>query len=368
MGLGDVIRASRARVSVARREPIAVANRRVLLAYLFPGLGDNVLLLPVLEALASREPAMIGVLVRSVGARVLERYGRSVRVHVLPDELIDRTRTDHPTASRLRSARGTAVRAARTRLSKELRGSQYDVAVDLTHRREVDTRGILARSGAASRVGLIAPGESLGEAGLLAGVVDERHLPSQHWSRHVVEGLGPLGIDAPRYGVPISIPARARARAKGPAEGPRVLLVPGSQFAEKRWPIEHWEALAGELITRDRAQVVVTGAPFEVRAIRAFARRVGARAFTGADLAQLLAFIEQADVVVGNDTGPMHFAYLLGRPAVTLFLHMSPTIWGPPVSDPRFVAFEVDASTRPEQVLEAVRGRFTQGIGSPVRA
>ncbi len=347
-----------------------------MLVYLFPGLGDNVLLLPVLESLFEQEPSLVGVLARSAGKRVLARYGRKVRVHELPEILTDPTLKDAThRADDVAPRNRRAKQKAESALTLELEREGYDVAVDLTMRREVDARGWVRRSGAVDRVGLTLLGESAEEAGLVASVLDERHAPIQHWSRHIIAGLGPLGLREPRYEVPLSIPRRATVWARAAygekvseadrtqgggrpstsaTDRRRVLLVPGSKYSEKKWAIESWRSMAETLREDESTSYVITGAPFEAKAMRAFGKHLGAKVYTGADLGILMALVAEADLVIGNDTGPMHFAYLLGRPAITLFLHMSPTVWGPPRPSSNFVTLE-GAPTEARVVAEARR-------------
>jgi ADP-heptose:LPS heptosyltransferase len=81
-----------------------------------------------------------------------------------------------------------------------------------------------------------------------------------------------------------------------------------------------------------------------------------------------LALIESADAVVTNDTGPMHFSFLLDVPTIAVFTYMSPICWGPPRKDPRFVVLNApsDSVQDPEGVwmravihyLEALLDRF----------
>src|SRR5690242_6214006 len=81
--LGDVIRRSRAArgpndASSLHLDP---AGKKVLLVYLFTGLGDAVLLAPVVAALRARG-AKVGVLVRPLGARALGLLDPKLRRHV----------------------------------------------------------------------------------------------------------------------------------------------------------------------------------------------------------------------------------------------------------------------------------------------
>lgn len=101
------------------------------------------------------------------------------------------------------------------------------------------------------------------------------------------------------------------------------LLVPGGSAhrPDKRWPAEHFAALADLLSARQVTPVLIGG-----KAERDLAREVAARAagtaidLTGhTDLFDLAALAAGARVVVGNDTGPTHVAAVAGAPTVALF-------------------------------------------------
>jgi heptosyltransferase-2 len=120
--------------------------------------------------------------------------------------------------------------------------------------------------------------------------------------------------------------ARWRTRVAGTA--PLVGLVPGANAPARRWPLERFCAVARTL-AESGAMVVVMGGPAErslTRAVSSAAPRaldVGGRT----DLVDLAALLSLCEVVVTNDTGPMHLAGAVGTPTVT--------VWGP--SDPREV-------------------------------
>jgi heptosyltransferase II len=104
---------------------------------------------------------------------------------------------------------------------------------------------------------------------------------------------------------------------------PFVLLNPGANRADKRWPAERFAAVADALAASRGVEVVVTGAPSEtdiVSAVIAAAKTpIVSLAVRGVRLGSLKAVIERAALVITNDTGPRHFAAALGTPVVTLF-------------------------------------------------
>jgi heptosyltransferase-2 len=112
------------------------------------------------------------------------------------------------------------------------------------------------------------------------------------------------------------------------------VLHPGSgdHFPGRRWPPERFGELAARLVEGHGARIVLTGNSAE----RALVRRVRADGPPGSldlsgrlDTGELLALLARADLVVTNDTGPVHLADALGTAAVALYGPNTPHRYGP---------------------------------------
>ena len=140
-----------------------------------------------------------------------------------------------------------------------------------------------------------------------------------------------------RFEMPVSADARAAVERMlaeaGVEQGDGyALLVPGTRWETKRWPVESFAEVAGMIRERKGYKVVLAGAPDETDV----AERVMSLAGDGVvnlagrtSVAQMAALVAGASVVVMNDTGPMHLAAALGRPLVTIFGPTSPVKTGP---------------------------------------
>lgn len=130
----------------------------------------------------------------------------------------------------------------------------------------------------------------------------------------------------------LKIPPALREWAKQywQGEGSRIAVCPGGRWATKRWPAGNY----AELLNRLNGQVIFLGA----RTDRAMAEEIVSRVkykvinLTGkTSLVQLAALLAQADVLITNDSGPMHLAAALACPLVALFGptdHLRTGPWG----------------------------------------
>jgi heptosyltransferase-1 len=104
------------------------------------------------------------------------------------------------------------------------------------------------------------------------------------------------------------------------------VLLPGTNWLTKRWPIERFAALVNPLRERGLA-CVVAGGPDAAPMAKQIPGTIDVTGKT--TLRQLTALLEGAALVVANDSGPMHIAAALGRPLVTPFGPTNPVRTGP---------------------------------------
>jgi heptosyltransferase II len=104
---------------------------------------------------------------------------------------------------------------------------------------------------------------------------------------------------------------------------PFLLLNPGANRADKRWPVERFATAADALAARHGLEIVATGSPGErplMQRLRAAAKTpIVDLASAGVDLGSLKGVIRRCALLLTNDTGPRHIAAALGRPTVALF-------------------------------------------------
>lgn len=101
---------------------------------------------------------------------------------------------------------------------------------------------------------------------------------------------------------------------------PVVGIVPGAEWATKRWGEDRYAELANRL-AGGGATLLLLGGPDEREMARAIVARCGSSAIdtTGNSIPEAIALLSRCDLVVGGDTGLVHCARALGRPTVLLF-------------------------------------------------
>ncbi len=170
----------------------------------------------------------------------------------------------------------------------------------------------------------------------------ERHL-LRHWPHKLPDDLSVVVEPDP---VLVSHVLKGKSR-------PYIAVAPSSVWATKRWTESGFARLM-ELAAERGLSVYLVGAENEkqvchniVQLMKMTGARVDVRSVAGEfNLMELHAFLSHAEVVVANDSGPMHMATVAGRPVVGIF---GPTVLEQgyrPWSNHSMIA-QVDLSCRP---------------------
>ena len=291
-------------------------------------IGDIVLATPMLAELRLRFPrARISLLAKSYARELLDRSG-------LVDELIV---CDLPWTAQKNKYRFTppVLRAMRD-LVVSLRERRFDVVVDA--RMDIRANVLSALSGARHRVGY-----DIGGGGWLLTEVLPSNLDATHriddWLSLLrlldPDASAPVGVSQPIKQPKLVVDEAERAAARtrlevmtGPA-GPTIGYHPGGSHPGKRWPVQHFEELANELSRTIGGRHVVFLGPEDATS-RGWSEGVTT---VRPSLRELMALMTQCDVIVCNDSGPMHIADALSVPLVTIFEVGNPKWFGP--SGPR---------------------------------
>jgi len=336
--------------------------RRLLVVRVDERLGDLLLTTPLLRALAGSLPPGGGV-----EALVSARYAPALagNPHVT---------AIHPFAKRDLFRRPGRYLA----LLRDLRARGFDAALDASHPQAFSrtSAALTYATGAPLRVG-----HARGAAGLFLNrtvpvrqPVDE--LPEHEHKATLLAALGLPGaltvLDPRMVYAPLERAGRERARARdlvtglrGAAGQPVIALYPGGRKREQRWPAGRF-ATVGRDLGRDRdARVVVAWGPGEEALAREVAAEIPAAAIAPpTTVLELAALYEACDVVLTNDTGPMHLAVAVGTPTCAVFLTGAGQRYGPPGPRHRVVD-GAGAAPAAGEVRRAVEALLERREGGP---
>jgi heptosyltransferase I len=212
---------------------------------------------------------------------------------------------------------------------RELSMWEYDVCVDMQGALKSAVVGRMA--GARVFAGPAEPREGL------ARWLYKQQVPMR--SAHVVEqGCELLGgavgesLLPARVTLPVDAEAEAwcdRLLAPMLARAEKVVFIaPTAGWGAKQWPAERYGAVAAEL-GKAGYRTLVNEALGDRSADGVIAASAGAATLVPCSIAQMIALVRRAGVVIAGDTGPLHLAAALERPVVGLFGPTDPARNGP---------------------------------------
>jgi len=133
--------------------------------------------------------------------------------------------------------------------------------------------------------------------------------------------------------IPLSTEAMASVRRRWPIEGRWILLQPGARWLNKRWPVESFAELVRRLSGGENGVRFAVLGGQEDRSLGAVITQAAPNKcldLTGQlTLPEMIEWIRLSELVVTNDTGPMHAAAALRKPVVGLFGPTEPHRTGP---------------------------------------
>ncbi|GAA4427185.1 hypothetical protein GCM10023169_26820 [Georgenia halophila] len=278
------------------------------------GLGDLLFAMPAMQSLVDAYGASITLLGTPLQAALLDGRPSPVdEVEVLPV-----ARGVHDVRGRDEDPVATA------RFVDRLAARHHDLAVQM-HGGGRFSNPFVLRLGARHTIGTRTP-----DAAHL-----ERTIPYVYYQHEVLRALEVVGLAgaAPTQLEPrleSTAAERAAARERRTAGRPLVLLHPGATDPRRQWPAERFAEVAAAL-ARSGADILVVGAAEDVPAGDEIVGRAGdvldprtasqVRSLAGAlDLSELTGVLAEADVLVGNDSGPRHMAQAVGTATVGLYL------------------------------------------------
>jgi len=291
-------------------------------------IGDVVHTLPILNLLRRRWPeARIEWVVTQACAGILEGHPQLDEVLIFDRKQLGRWWRD------------AAARRSLRAFTQDLRSRRYDLVIDL---QGLFRSGWLAwQTRCPARVGFANAREGawLFYTHRIHPGTTEQHAIDRYLK--LAQAVG-AATDPVEYVFPTDDADRQAVTQMLGSDQPYAVLIPGTNWPTKRWPIEHFNALAAAIRREFGLRTVVAGAPSERELGEQIAESLNLCGRT--TLRQLVALLERAAVVICNDSGPMHIATALGRPMVALFGPTNPVRTGPYRRDDAVVRLDISCS------------------------
>lgn len=222
-------------------------------------------------------------------------------------------------------------------------------------------------------------------------IEDTRHHGKKHEAQYCLDVLRHLGIlskmpDDLRLCVPVTEESEKwlqrflqRNNIKG--NGRIIVIHPGASDPSKIWPGHFFAEFINNVVEQYAAKIVIIGSS----GINEIARKISSMSnypvinMAGkTTVSELVSLLKRSDLLVSNDSGPVHVAVAAGTPVISIFTRNQPGInperWGPLSEKSRIASVPRDSKIcfsragvadskyleliKPKQVLEAVDAIF----------
>jgi ADP-heptose:LPS heptosyltransferase len=312
-----------------------------ILAIRFARLGDVILLLPALAALKDQYPDSDLTLLTGHRCAPVAELCPAIDHVVAVDRVAMR---DGPVWVALREMAA---------LVRDVRQKKFDMVIDFHSFRE--THLLTWFSGAPIRIGMKRDKAPYWKFCFnRPAVVEEKSLHVADMFRKVVaEALGePAVIDRPYSKNTLGRLIAEKARQ------PTIALYVDAPVPERVWPPERFARVADFAVEKLNAAVVVLsgkdGAELAAKVQQTSRNASRLSVFTNLTLPQLAGVIASAQMLISNDTGPMHFGPTLGIRTLGLFSVGYPKHFRPMGPDDRFLQANPIERIEVENVIEVL--------------
>lgn len=346
-------------------------NPRKILAIQFKYLGDAVFITPALESLHRQYPsAEIHVLVAKEVAPVLSHLPYAKKVWGL-------SRT-----------RGKAKLLETLPFINQLRKERFDLSIDFAGNDRGATFSLLI--GAKDRVAALDSNPKFLQRIAYTRTVVTNQLPKTWVDRHLKMLSILLGTPEPKKPkTKILANSSLHEEAKAALYHHKIVCHIGTSQPKKEWPIKNWFNFYQMTKQAGYSVAFVSGTSQReqdlLKDLRAYAPEIFE--LRPKNLTHYLAILNEAELVISGDTGPLHFAAALGKKIIGLFAvedgvkHYAPIykknefVLGKPCTcTGELVHFAVCkspnscmSSISPEQVFELLKKRYPLKPTSPLK-
>jgi ADP-heptose:LPS heptosyltransferase len=297
-------------VSTLKSKPSHVGEEKRFLILSTTGLGDTLWGTPAIRALRKCHPtSYIGVITSPIGKALLQHNRRIDELFVVKDPLFPSL---FPLYRKLKAKKITHVLSFHTSQRHML-----PLAAMIGAQEVIGTQGI-----------------NKGLDFLLSHPLENTPMHEIQRRLQIVGSVGAHTLDSSMelFLSPEdeAIAEKFLAALKIPSYLPLIALHPGAKDGFKQWPPSHFIELGNRLTQNLGCSIIVTGTPSEKTLVESIASKIeGATAATDLPLLATAALIKRMNLMIANDTGPMHLAFAVKTPTIGLFTPTDPALCGP---------------------------------------
>jgi ADP-heptose:LPS heptosyltransferase len=294
------------------------APQRIVIVRALPGLGDLLCAVPAFRALRSAFPAAEVTLIglpwtKSFVQRFdtyLDRWLAFPGYPGIPEVPVSPQRT--------------------IAFLQQVQQAPFDLALQM-HGNGSTMNGFAMLMGAKWTVGFFPKGQFCPDTDSFFPYPE--HLPEVQRHLHLLKFLG-ISQQGESLEFPVSVSDRSEADAilqAYPLQQPYLCIHPGASTADRRWACEHFAVVADALAAQN-FQIVLTGTTAEKDLTQKVAQMMRYPAIDLAgqtSLGALALLLQQAELLICNDTGVSHLGAAVQVKSVVIFSQSEPHRWAP---------------------------------------
>ena len=214
----------------------------------------------------------------------------------------------------------------------ETRVKNFDMAIDLFFTHKIKQALLIYLSGAKYRLGFKDSGREM-----FFNVGETDLLPQTRMVEHLLDLAKTAGAETDNCAPEIFLSdeekewAHSLLSKEGFENSLKIAMHPGAFYPSQRWPAERFGELAGRIIDHSGARVLIFGDKKEEHLLKAVKERAGndAHIFCGYSLRQFMAMLNRCNLLICNNSGPLHIASALKIPTVSMTGPTVVPLWSP---------------------------------------
>ncbi len=222
-------------------------------------------------------------------------------------------------------------------LARDIRRENFDTAIVFHTKRRTNMACFLA--GIAQRIGY--HNDKWGFL-LTHPIKDVRHLGQEHEARLCLDCLKVLGIKAQAMEPQLTVSSQNQQWVRNwlsqhdAKPGEIIVIHPSASDPTKCWPAASFASMIDSLAQRYRYKIIVMGDAATASIVKEIKSRTTVSiidAVGALTLGQMAALLQDASVLISNDSGPVHVASAVATPVISIFTRLDPGInpkrWAP---------------------------------------